>query len=196
MKNRKVKSNEATKSQERKRSLPDELANLYIRIAERRQHTRKFDINETLSFLNSCIKLFDKYIQKEDLRNLATIQCLMAHAYYELGLARPLHLRLGAQRGGRADKKRKGIQMAIETLLPQIKRLSPMLAWRLFKREHPSSKPLNLGRYEIYFAADSTGNESEDLLVQAYGLEESTIKYKTFERYFYRALKETPQIEI
>jgi hypothetical protein len=187
-----IKSNEASKGQPQGRSLPGELSSLILRTVEHIGHTGNFNINEKFHYLNSYIKLLTKYITEKDIENALKVQASLDIVFYNL-TGKPLYLEWAAKRGGRADKRKKGIRLAIKELLPKIKGLSPRMAWRFFKREYPSSKPFIVGEYEIYFGPDSTGNESDDLLIQTKDFKDSSIKYKTFEKYFYQVLKENTQ---
>lgn len=192
MSNRKVNSNEAGKNQPQGIRLSDELSDLLIKTAEHIGSSRNFDINEKIKFLLAYVKILEKYISDKDTKNALIVQTLLDHAFYNLGLSKPEYLTVAARRGGRADKKKKGICITIKDLLPKIRGLSPVRAWRFFKREYPKSKPFSVGEYEVYFEPDHSGDGSEDVLVHVYDLKESSIKYKTFEKYFYQALKENP----
>jgi hypothetical protein len=186
MNKRRIKSNEASKKQPEGRYLSEELANLHLKTVE---YIRggNFNINATIHYLNSYIKLLTKYISEKDIENALKVQVLLDHAFYNFGLGKPLYLKWAARKGGLADKRKKGILLAIKEALPRIKEMSATMAWRFFEREHSPEEILEVGGYEIY--------SYNDLLFQEDPLGKlSSIKFKTFEKYFYQVLRENPQI--
>ena len=194
MNNRKKKSNKESKGHLQTRSLPEELANLYLRTAEYKRNGGNFDINETLKFVNSCIKLFQKYITEKDTQNLLTVQILLDHAYYNFGLGTPLYLKWAASRGGRKSKERKGIINVIEQLLRGRGISSPARMWKYLatnyndpEKENRSIETTDLA-YKVWFARDIVSNKLNDGLLYQQGMDgkEKSIKFKTFEALFYR----------
>lgn len=193
MNNNKIKSqNGLDKGELQSRSYPEELANLFLRAAEERRYIGKsFDIDKTLGFINSCIKLHAKYLLENDVRNLMDTTVLLAHAYYNFGIAEPLYLKWARSRGSHAKKERKAIYGAIITVLPKLRRPSPRTAWQFFETNHTLEKPLIVGEHKIYSVPDCSADCSDGLLIQQHGSKISSVKYKTFEKYYYRIIKES-----
>lgn len=192
MNNREIKSNEANKGQPQTRSLPDELSNIVFMIAEHKHRNNgKINIHEGLQYLNRYIKLLGKYIEDKDTKNALIVQALFDHACYNLGLVQPFCLQWAARKGGRADKTKKGIRIAIENHLSTEKLITPLHLWKHFKLSHNNEQnafetpDLN---YTVWFYEEVTDRRTTGgyLTQKSFDGKELSIRFKTFERYIYK----------
>lgn len=113
-------------------------------------------------------------------------------ALYNTGLLKPLYMDFGRWKGGRALKRPIGILLAMEKVLSTKKKiLGPLWLWKIFERER-----FEIDGYEIFYYNDQAGLKENDLLCQRdFAGKEHSIKFKTFERWYYKILKEKPGLK-
>jgi hypothetical protein len=97
---------------------------------------------------------------------------------------------------GKSDKRAKGIVLLVITILKggadlRLKKYQAQLAWDAIKRRYDSYCPLSLPGYEFYI----DGAKLIEVTAETDEQEEKTraITFKTFQRYFYEALKKKSQ---
>lgn len=113
---------------------------------------------------------------------------------YDTGLSKPDFMLWGSRKGGKADKRPKGIILAMEKVLSTKKRtLGPLWLWKIFERGHD----VPADGYDIVYSKDSTGLKEGDSLVQEDIMsgKKKSIKFKTFEKYYYEILKAKPDLK-
>lgn len=102
----------------------------------------------------------------------------------------------GRKRAGQTDRSKHGIVLAIQAILPKLRKRTPLELWNYFKENHRGkSKGLWVGnyyglpRYQIYFYPEIKLEKS--LLVQFDEItnEESSMVFSSFVRLFYKEKK-------
>lgn len=172
------------------RYLSEELANLHFLTFERAHKNKgKFDIYENIVFLNRYLILLDKYILEKDLKNALKVQVCLDQAYFHLGLIKPLYWRWGSAKGGRVNKKKEGIQIAIEKNLIQSRIKTATGLWSYFEKTYSKNDPYTTPdfNYQVWFYRDIVDNRRNggSLIQESFKGKESSIGFKGFERYFY-----------
>jgi len=191
MNKKRVHHNEANRRQLWDRNLESEISSLIFLTLERiHENKEKFDIYTNIKFVNRYIKLLDKYVSDKNLKGALAAQICLDYACFHLGLIKPLHWRWRSQKGGRADKTKKGIWKAIEEE-PQTKTARASWLWRHFERMYSGDSAYETPNfdYEIRFERDSVDVRPYGGYLIQKSLDDgktSSIKFKTFEKYVKR----------
>jgi hypothetical protein len=182
---------EVGKHRTNKNSISKDLSNL-IHETAKCAVSRKLNFKEGFSFVNSYLKILEKHILEKDIKNALTAQTLIDYIFYST-VGVPLYMWFGARKGGQADKTKKGIWAAIEKNLPQRKIKTPSRVWKYFEMMYSGdgedkaywTPDLN---YKIWFARDVTDRRPNGgyLIQKSFDGKQSSITFKTFEKYFYK----------
>lgn len=153
------------------------------------------EVRERLPLFLRYLAMIREHIRENDARRAVYSTIFLVQLSYEAGLDKPfaprLKARMASSKGGSADKRKKGILAAVREILPRLGKVSPASGWRFFQRNHSGSLnqfAVKDSEYELYY------DRENNLLVQVDGKgKESSMPFKTFQNYFYSALREGPE---